>query len=99
MFPGLHPMAMMSTLGAPGYPTPPRGGPQSSPFGMYGPSQSYLAPPVMYPQGGGGGGQGGMNHSAGNAPPIPANLGANLPGDQKETVFVYIPNTAVGAII
>uniref|UniRef100_T1JD27 RRM domain-containing protein n=1 Tax=Strigamia maritima TaxID=126957 RepID=T1JD27_STRMM len=40
MFPGLHPMAMMSTLGA-GFPRGP------APYGVYGSSGSYM--PTMYP--------------------------------------------------
>lgn len=85
MFPGVHPMAMMSTVGAPGYP-PPRGAPPSAPYGMYG----------------GGGGTGGPQ-GAGAPPYIPMMYQQNSlppqPDIQKETVFVFIPNTAVGAII
>ncbi|XP_076327642.1 insulin-like growth factor 2 mRNA-binding protein 1 isoform X6 [Tachypleus tridentatus] len=71
MFPGVHPMAIMSTMG-PGQ----RGGPPSPSYQMYGNSQTYV-PPVVYPGG--------------------------SPSQQlepnKEQVCVYIPNSAVGAII
>lgn len=66
MFPGLHPMAMMSTSGnSMGF--PPRSGNM-----MAGPSYP------MY-----------QSSSVGGAPP----------GDAHETTFLYIPNSAVGAII
>jgi len=92
MFPGLHPMAMMSTLGSHNYP-PARGTPAPGPssFGMYGSPSSFLPPAMPY---------------ASNAPPpiTSARPGASplssLPQEQiKETVYLYIPNVAVGAII
>jgi len=98
MFPGLHPMAMMSTLGTPNYsmppPPPPRGGPSSNPFGIYN-TQPYSVPQLMYASGGG---------TASGVSPSTSALTAGFQavqgGDQtKETVFLYIPNSAVGAII
>ncbi|XP_022258599.1 insulin-like growth factor 2 mRNA-binding protein 1, partial [Limulus polyphemus] len=77
MFPGVHPMAMMSTMGAPGYPPAPRGGPSTPPYGIYNSSPSYM--PVNYPPG----------------PPPPS----QHHDPNKEQVFLYIPNAAVGAII
>lgn len=78
MFPGLHPMAMMSTIGNQGYP-PGRGGPPPPPppYGMYGTPPPYNMP---------------MMYSPTAAPP------PNLE-PLKETVHLYIPNSAVGAII
>ncbi|KAG8184266.1 hypothetical protein JTE90_001084 [Oedothorax gibbosus] len=82
MFPGLHPMAMMSTVANTGYPG--RGGP--------------VPPPPPPPNYGGG--------MYGNPPPY--NVGPMYPPNaappqsmepQKETVFLYIPNSVVGAII
>ncbi|XP_050521834.1 insulin-like growth factor 2 mRNA-binding protein 1 isoform X2 [Daktulosphaira vitifoliae] len=71
MFPGLHPMAMMS---ASGITYPGRGGPTNyQPFAP--------APyPQMYPS---------------TIPPINPALAA----DVQETAFLFIPNSAVGAII
>jgi len=97
MFPGLHPMAMMSTVGI-GYQrnTGPSGfqsgGSGGGGGGVYGSGPAN-------PSGGGGGG---------NFPPVfqggpaPAGMGQpplSGPNDQQETVFLYIPNNAVGAII
>ncbi|XP_076325931.1 insulin-like growth factor 2 mRNA-binding protein 1 isoform X2 [Tachypleus tridentatus] len=76
MFPGVHPMAMMSTMGGPGYPLTPRGGPATPPYGM------YNTPPPYVPK----------NYSSG--PPPSQQL-----DPVKEQVFLYIPNSAVGAII
>ncbi|XP_035216127.1 insulin-like growth factor 2 mRNA-binding protein 3 isoform X4 [Stegodyphus dumicola] len=79
MFPGLHPMAMMSTIGNSGYP-PGRGGPAPPPpppYGMYGTPPPYNVPMMYSP----------------TAPP-PQNM-----EPVKETVYLYIPNSAVGAII
>ncbi|XP_076361075.1 insulin-like growth factor 2 mRNA-binding protein 1 isoform X2 [Tachypleus tridentatus] len=76
MFPGVHPMAMMSTMGAPGYPPAPRGGPATPPYGMYNTPPSYM--PCNYPQG---------------------PLSSQQQDPNKEQVFLYIPNSAVGAII
>ncbi|UYV62876.1 IGF2BP3 [Cordylochernes scorpioides] len=78
MFPGLHPMAMMSTLGGPSSynprgPAGPYGGPAPP---MYNSSNNYL--PMMYNPGGN---------------------GSSTMEPQKETVYLYIPNTSVGAII
>ncbi|CAG0902912.1 unnamed protein product [Darwinula stevensoni] len=75
MFPGLHPMAMMSTLGS-GY--PPRPG-----VGMYGPSSGIPPYPPTYPPPPMAGGSGGGSFQA----------------QQQETACLYIPNSAVGAII
>ncbi|KFM75315.1 Insulin-like growth factor 2 mRNA-binding protein 1, partial [Stegodyphus mimosarum] len=71
MYPGVHPMAMMSTT-CPGM-MPPQRGPVP-PYAMYGAGPCM---PVGYPQ---------------NSMPPSMDL-------QKETVYVYIPNSAVGAII
>lgn len=75
MYPGVHPMAMMSTTCSPGMMPPPPRGPAASPYGMYSGGAPYM--PVGYPQ---------------NSFPPSADM-------QKETVFVSIPNSAVGAII
>lgn len=76
MFPGLHPMAMMSTSGnSLGY--PPRGG-------------------------GGGGGGGGNQMMPGPSYAMYQSPSATSlpPGTEaQETTFLYIPNSAVGAII
>ncbi|XP_025419881.1 insulin-like growth factor 2 mRNA-binding protein 1 [Sipha flava] len=71
MFPGLHPMAMMS---ATGITYPGRGGPTS-----YQPFAPAPYPP-MYPS---------------TIPPINPALAADI----QETAFLFIPNSAVGAII
>lgn len=73
MFPGLHPMAMMSTAGnGMGFPSR-SGGAGASGGGVYpGPNYPVYQPPAGLPP------------------------GAN---DVQETTFLYIPNTAVGAII
>jgi insulin-like growth factor 2 mRNA-binding protein 1 len=112
MFPGLHPMALMSTLsGQGGYPSlpppPPRGhggsNPHHSQFNMYAnaPTSPYQhhtsVPSVMahhYP--GSAGGQAGLtpSHAA-----LTAGLNSMPPDFAKEVVFLYIPNTSVGAII
>lgn len=66
MFPGLHPMAMMSTSGnSMGFP----------------PRSNNMMPGPSYPMY--------QSSSVGGAPP----------GDALETTFLYIPNSAVGAII
>ncbi|GFU21187.1 insulin-like growth factor 2 mRNA-binding protein 3 [Nephila pilipes] len=81
MFPGLHPMAMMSTVANSGYPG--RGGPVPPPpppptyGGMYGNPPPYNVP---------------MMYSPTAAPPQSLE-------PTKETVYLYIPNSAVGAII
>ncbi|VVC28880.1 Hypothetical protein CINCED_3A013841 [Cinara cedri] len=72
MFPGLHPMAMMS---ATGITYPGRGGPTS-----YQPFAPAPYPPI-YPS---------------TIPPINPALAADV---QQETAFIFIPNSAVGAII
>ncbi|CAG2168380.1 unnamed protein product, partial [Oppiella nova] len=103
MFPGLHPMAMMSTLGPqPNYPLAGpsgrggAGGPNAHPFGIYNTS-AYGVPPLLYSPAGGGPGSG-LHPSA--AATLTAGFQAIQGGDQtKETVFLYIPNSAVGAII
>ncbi|XP_022258249.1 insulin-like growth factor 2 mRNA-binding protein 1 [Limulus polyphemus] len=76
MFPGVHPMAMMSTMGGPGYSPAPRGGPASPPYGMYNTPPTYMR--KNYPSG---------------PPP------SQQEDPSKEQVFLYIPNSAVGAII
>ncbi|XP_076349081.1 insulin-like growth factor 2 mRNA-binding protein 1 [Tachypleus tridentatus] len=76
MFPGVHPMAMMSTMEHGGYQSGPRGGPPSHKHPMYGNSQSCVIP-GMYPR---------DTISEQSVP-------------NKEHVHVYIPNSAVGAII
>jgi len=78
MFPGLHPMAMMST-GA--------GGPQQR-GERYGP-MSGGPPPPMY------GGQQGPGYP----PMYPTAFGSSAYDNFEETVFMYIPNYSVGAII
>lgn len=82
MFPGLHPMAMMSTVANSGYPgrggpVPPPPPPPSYGGGMYGNPPPYGNVPMYPPQ-----------------PAAPQNLEPS-----KETVFLYIPNSVVGAII
>ncbi|KAF4527797.1 hypothetical protein B566_EDAN016068 [Ephemera danica] len=110
MFPGLHPMAMMSTVGM-GFP---RG---SSYQPMYGSGPGNAAAPAapppypsMYPQGGGGAGMGqpppmgGPNDA--QAWVVVGSTNENLPRQTSpskregaETAYLYIPNNAVGAII
>jgi len=86
MFPGLHPTAMMSTVGVS------TGGPPANPaYGRPGPGAS---------PGGGGAAAAGMGASfmspaggvTGRGPVSPSQIAA-------ETTYLYIPNTAVGAII
>jgi insulin-like growth factor 2 mRNA-binding protein 1 len=97
MFPGLHPMAMMSTVGI-GYQQPRSSGPGGYQGGSGG-GGVYGSGPANAPSGGA---------AAGNFPPMfqggpaPAGMGQpplSGPNDQQETVFLYIPNNAVGAII
>ncbi|XP_059469565.1 insulin-like growth factor 2 mRNA-binding protein 2 isoform X2 [Neocloeon triangulifer] len=101
MFPGLHPMAMMSTVGV-NYPrnSGPGGGGGNNFQGGSSGSGVYSSGPTH--SGGGGGG------AAGSFPPIypggPQTAGMGQPpvsgpNDQQETVYLYIPNNAVGAII
>ncbi|XP_069180466.1 insulin-like growth factor 2 mRNA-binding protein 2 isoform X3 [Procambarus clarkii] len=76
MFPGLHPMAMMSTVGF----GLPRGGSGSAAgMGMYGSSPTSYPP--LYPT------------------PIPGQQGSQGSEVCEEVAFLYIPNSAVGAII
>jgi len=77
MFPGIHPMSVMSTInqGFPNRTGPPP--PPPPPYGMYGTPPPYNMP---------------MMYSPSAAPP------PNLE-PLKETVHLYIPNSAVGAII
>ncbi|XP_071527723.1 insulin-like growth factor 2 mRNA-binding protein 1 isoform X1 [Panulirus ornatus] len=75
MFPGLHPMAMMSTVGF----GLPRGGGSSAGLGMYGSSPTSYPP--LYPT------------------PIPGQHGAHSSEVNEEVAYLYIPNSAVGAII
>lgn len=68
-----------------------RGGPGPGPsFGLYGSPSSFI-PPVAMPYG------------TPTPPPLqipPGSGGPPISADQpKETVYLYIPNTAVGAII
>jgi len=83
MFPGLHPMAMMSTVG------------MGFSRGTAGPQTQMFAPgAAAYTPGGGGAGGGGAGggsvYPPGMVPPT---------GSQQETSYLYIPNSAVGAII
>jgi len=86
MFPGLHPTAMMSTVGVStgGPPTNPayhgRPGPGANPGG--GASATGMGASFMSPAGG----------MTGRGPVSPSQIAA-------ETTYLYIPNTAVGAII
>ena len=95
MFPGLHPLAMMSTLGSHSYPVPPptRSGPGTA-FGMFNAPPYANVPPVLYTPGST---STGVGHS-GSA--YTAGLHAVQQAEQtKETVYLYIPNAAVGAVI
>ncbi|XP_076349461.1 insulin-like growth factor 2 mRNA-binding protein 1 isoform X2 [Tachypleus tridentatus] len=74
MFPGVHPMAMMSTMGGPGCPPAFRGTQAIPPYGMY----NLPCMPQNY---------------------HPGSVLSNPQDPRKEQVFLYIPNTAVGAII
>ncbi|KAK7073129.1 Insulin-like growth factor 2 mRNA-binding protein 3, partial [Halocaridina rubra] len=81
MFPGLHPMAMMSTVGF-GLPRSggnSGGGGGGGGMGMYGSSPSSYPP--LYPT------------------PIHGHQGAHGTEVSEETAYLYIPNSAVGAII
>ncbi|XP_045124778.1 insulin-like growth factor 2 mRNA-binding protein 1 isoform X3 [Portunus trituberculatus] len=83
MFPGLHPMAMMSTVGF-GLPRGGGGGAAGAGMGMYGSSPTSYPP--LYPT------------------PISSQQGyhgseAAEVGGEEETAYLYIPNSAVGAII
>ncbi|XP_068213627.1 insulin-like growth factor 2 mRNA-binding protein 1 isoform X2 [Palaemon carinicauda] len=76
MFPGLHPMAMMSTVGF----GLPRGSTSTSGgMGMYGSSPTTYPP--LYPS------------------PIQQGQGPHGAEVCEETAYLYIPNSAVGAII
>ncbi|KAK8735725.1 hypothetical protein OTU49_005288 [Cherax quadricarinatus] len=75
MFPGLHPMAMMSTVGF----GLPRGSSGGAGMGMYGSSPTSYPP--LYPT------------------PIPGQQGSQGSEVCEEVAFLYIPNSAVGAII
>lgn len=105
MYPGLHPMAIMSTLGTPySMPGPSHMG-RGGPGGAAGPSSAahpyglsypppYSVPQLMYASSGG--------TASGLQPSTSALTGFQpVQGDltSKETVNLYIPNTAVGAII
>lgn len=85
MFPGLHPMAMMSTVGM-GFSPSVRGTPPVAAPGMYPPGAAPYAQAGPAGVGVGGGGV----YPPGMVPPT---------GSQQETSFLYIPNSAVGAII
>lgn len=90
MFPGLHPMAMMSTAGN-GMGFPSRGMYPGPGYPMYQPPTAAAAglPPATGSGGGGiGGGGGGGGGGIG---------GCSSEG--QETTYLYIPNNAVGAII
>ncbi|XP_018024593.1 insulin-like growth factor 2 mRNA-binding protein 2 isoform X2 [Hyalella azteca] len=85
MFPGLHPMAMMSTVGS--------GGPRGDRGGMNSMGPMHGGP-GMY---GGGSGNG---SSLGYTPMYPAPFSSGSYSDNcEETAFLYIPNYSVGAII
>ncbi|XP_050043127.2 insulin-like growth factor 2 mRNA-binding protein 1 isoform X1 [Dermacentor andersoni] len=87
MFPGLHPMAMMSAYAPP----PPVHGPPARPphYRGGGGGGPYPHPPTM----GGGGYMGGATHGPMGGYMSPGH------GVDRELVCLYIPNTAVGAII
>ncbi|KAK3870083.1 hypothetical protein Pcinc_024647 [Petrolisthes cinctipes] len=96
MFPGLHPMAMMSTVGF----GLPRGGGGGGVGGGGGGGVGVGG------GGGGGGGQGmGMYSSSPTSypplypTPIPGQPGSQGTEVAEEIAFLYIPNSAVGAII
>ena len=84
MFPGLHPTAMMSTVGI---------------------SSSYRAGPAPpAPVGAAGPPAGGAGFVPPGAPggqpgPVRGGGGPGGPGVSQETTYLYIPNSAVGAII
>ena len=81
MFPGLHPTAMMSTVGLSNNYRP-------------GPAPPNPVPGAGPPAGGAGGfvpGAPGGQAGAGR--------GVSGPGVSQETTYLYIPNSAVGAII
>ncbi|XP_064091559.1 insulin-like growth factor 2 mRNA-binding protein 1 isoform X8 [Macrobrachium nipponense] len=75
MFPGLHPMAMMSTVG---FGLPRSSGSASGGMGMYGSSPTTYPP--LYPS------------------PVQGH-GSHGSEVCEETAYLYIPNSAVGAII
>ncbi|XP_065352486.1 insulin-like growth factor 2 mRNA-binding protein 1 isoform X2 [Cloeon dipterum] len=93
MFPGLHPMAMMSTVGI-NYPR------SSGPGSFQGGSGVYSSGPAPS-SGAGGGGSGSFQPIYPGGPPAAGMGQPPVPGpnDQQETVYLYIPNNAVGAII
>merc|ERR1719445_572480 len=78
MFPGLHPTAMMSTVGM---------------SFSYRPGPANPTPPA----GDGAAGAGGFLPGAGGGQAGGVRVGG--PGVSQETTYLYIPNTAVGAII
>ena len=79
MFPGLHPTAMMSTVGI---------------------SSSYRAAPPTSAPGGVGGAAGGGGFVPGPGGGQAGGVrGVTGQGVSQETTFLYIPNSAVGAII
>ncbi|XP_046397144.1 insulin-like growth factor 2 mRNA-binding protein 1 isoform X2 [Ischnura elegans] len=106
MFPGLHPMAMMSTAGM-GFPSRGGGGGGTGggsagggggagsfppgPGGLYG----SAPPPPHHPH------YPSMYPSPMGPPPVGAQgpPGSQHGGDLQETTYLYIPNNAVGAII
>ena len=104
MFPGLHPMAMMSTVSMGGGPAPGGGGG----MGRGGDSRGMMS----YGGGGnymGGGGPGGSAMYGPQSGPgaYPPSYNAPYPGGNssqyadnfEETAHLYIPNYSVGAII
>nr|XP_037285922.1 insulin-like growth factor 2 mRNA-binding protein 1 isoform X3 [Rhipicephalus microplus] len=87
MFPGLHPMAMMSAYPPP---PPPHGPPARPPhYRSGGGGGPYPHPPAV-----GGGYMGGAVHG-----PMGGYMSPSHGGVERELVCLYIPNTAVGAII
>ncbi|CAG0912403.1 unnamed protein product [Notodromas monacha] len=88
MFPGIHPMTMMSTpLGAGYGARPPMGfygGPGGGPPG---PPHPYGPPQTLYPP----------MHPGGAGPP--GMINSHAPQNEEETVYMYVPNSAVGALI
>src|SRR5437870_3091332 len=94
MFPGLHPMAMMSTVGLGNYGPQQRvgggGGGGAGPHGAYGAQQGGGggAPPPLGP---------GIPPSPYPASMVPPPYTAQPP--VQESSYLYIPNAAVGAVI
>uniref|UniRef100_A0A131XY52 Putative igf-ii mrna-binding protein imp n=1 Tax=Ixodes ricinus TaxID=34613 RepID=A0A131XY52_IXORI len=94
MFPGLHPMTMMSTYPPPGPPMRPQPHQHHQP--MHHPQQPHQnARGGYYPSHHQG--YGGPHHGGGGQFVYPNQGGAGPDG--RELVYLYIPNVAVGAVI